>query len=259
MASSLMTALPRGLAVRVYLRSLALQASWNDERMQNLGLLATLAPWLRRQDLDMTRRRRFCQRHIGVFNTNPYLCNLIIGGILRMEAEALREGPVPATTPIAAYRDTLARVCGSLGDQLFWLGLRPGLAMATILLGFFGHWPWLLALVTCFAVGQLLARGRWLADGYAMGLDIVDLLGRPAWNRAIRWTKRAALALTGVVAGVYIDGILDLNDPASPGDWSVAGAVTGLLLPLVLRQRLPGEAQALVGLLLISAAIWLFG
>lgn len=258
-SSSFMTTLPRGLAMRVYLRSLALQASWNDERMQNLGLLATLAPWLRRQNLDVTRRRRFCQRHIGVFNTNPYLANIIIGGILRLESEALREGPAPTTTSIAAYRDTLARVCGSLGDQLFWLGLRPGIAMATILLGFFGQWRWLLVLVACFAMGQLLARGRWLADGYAMGLDIVDLLGRPAWNRAIRWTKRGALALTGVVAGIYVAGVLDLNDPGSSREWTVVGAVTGVLLPLVLRQRLPGEAQALVGLLLISGAVWLFG
>ncbi len=248
--------LPPGLFARVYLRSLALQASWNDERMQNLGLLAALAPWLRRQRLEVTPRRRFCQRHIGVFNTNPYLANLVIGGVLRLEAEDSREGRAPSATSVVAYRDTLARVCGSLGDQLFWLGLRPGLAMGAVLLGLLGWWQVLLAFVSAFAVGQLVARGRWLAAGYALGLDIVELLSRPVWYRAIRWTKRAALALTGVLAGVYIAGILDLHEPGSAA-WRPAAAVVGVALPLLLRQRLPGEAQALVGLLLFWGAAWL--
>jgi len=247
-----------GLGARIYLRSLALQASWNDERMQNLGLLATLAPWLRRQDLDVAGRRRFCQRHIGVFNTNPFLSNLVIGGLLRLESEVSREGRPPTMTSVVDYRDTLARVCGSLGDQLFWLGLRPGLAVLTILLGLAGQWRWLLAVVASFGVGQLLARGRWLAAGYALGLDIVELLSRPVWYRAIRWTKRVALALTGVLAGVYIAGILEVNGQGSFPWRPAAGAAIGIALPLLLRQRLPGEAQAIVGLLLFWGAALLF-
>jgi mannose/fructose/N-acetylgalactosamine-specific phosphotransferase system component IID len=250
--------LPRGLVSRVYLRSLALQASWNDERMQNLGLLVALAPWLRGQDLNVAVRRRFCQRHIGVFNTNPYLANLVIGGLLRLESEVSPEGHTPTTTSVAAFRDTLARVCGSLGDQLFWLGLRPGLAMLTILLGFLGQWPLLLAVVVLFGVAQLLARGRWLTTGYALGLDIVELLSRPAWHRAIRWTKRGALALTGVLAGIYVAGIMDAKMPGLSVWCQAAGAVVGFALPLLLRQRLPGEAQALVGLLLACGAVLLF-
>ncbi len=250
--------LPPGLVTHVYLRSLALQASWNDERMQNLGLLVALAPWLRRQDLEVASRRRFCQRHLGVFNTNPYLANLVIGGLLRLESEDSREGRTPTTTSVVAYRDTLARVCGSLGDQLFWLGLRPGLAMLTILLGLFGQWPLMLTVVALFGIGELLARGRWLVTGYALGLDIVDLLSRPVWHRAIRWTTRVALALTGVLAGVYIAGILDVNGLGASA-WRPAAAVgVGFALPLVLRQRLTGETQALVGLLLLLGAVLLF-
>jgi mannose/fructose/N-acetylgalactosamine-specific phosphotransferase system component IID len=250
--------LPPGLFARVYLQSLALQGSWNDERMQNLGLLAALAPWLRRQDLDVPSRRRFCQRHIGVFNTNPYLANLVIGGLLRLESEDLREGRQPVVTGVVAYRDTLARVCGSLGDQLFWLGLRPGLAALTILLGLFGQWQALLAVVAVFAVGELVARGRWLAAGYALGLEIVELLSQPCWYRAIRAAKRLALALTGALVGVYIAGILDLNGPGWLAWRPAAGAAVGIALPLILRQRLPGEAQALVGLVLFWGAALLF-
>jgi mannose/fructose/N-acetylgalactosamine-specific phosphotransferase system component IID len=248
------TTMPRALLGRVYLRSLALQASWNDERMQNLGLLAALAPWLRRQGFDVARRRRFCQRHIGGFNTNPYLANLVIGGILRLESEVAPEGTAPAVTSVAAYRDTLARVCGSLGDQLFWLGLRPALAMLTILLGICGQWGWLLAVVGLFGVAQLALRWYWLGAGYGMGLDIVELLSRPAWHRTICWVKRGALALTGLVAGGYIAGILAGQGP-DLSSWRLAtGVVLGFALPLLLRQRLPGEAQVIVGFFLAWAA-----
>lgn len=250
--------LPRALLGRVYLRSLALQASWNDERMQNLGLLAALAPWLRRQDLEVNLRRRFCQRHIGVFNTNPYLANLIIGGVLRLESEVSPECAPPAATGVAAYRDTLARVCGSLGDQLFWLGLRPAVAVATILLGIGGHWAWLLAVVGLFAVGELGLRWHWLTRGYALGLDIVDLLGRPAWHRTIGWVKRGALALTGILAGVCVARLLAGGGP-DLSSWRLGiAAVIGFALPLVLRQRVPGEAQAIVGFFLAWGTAWVF-
>jgi mannose/fructose/N-acetylgalactosamine-specific phosphotransferase system component IID len=229
----------------VYLRCLALQASWNDERMQNLGLLAALAPWLRRRDPDLADRRRFCRRHLGVFNTNPYLASLVVGGLIRLEGD-------PAVTPATkvAFRDTLARVCGSLGDQLFWLGLRPVVALAAILLGLAGQWAAVLAAVGVFAVGQLWLRRRWLEAGYALGRDVVDLLARRVWYRAIVVAKRLALALTGLLAGVYIAG--------NPDREHAIGVVIGLVLPLVLRQRIPGEAQALVGLALAIgvALVW---
>ncbi len=259
MAPRMTTAsLPPGLVTRVYLRSLALQASWNDERMQNLGLLVALAPWLRRQDLEVASRRRFCQRHLGVFNTNPYLANLVIGGLLRLEAEDSREG----RTPDDDQRRGLPGHAGA-GLRIAWRSaILAGTASGS---GDVDHPPRplravaaLLAVVALFGVGELLARGRWLVAGYALGLDIVDLLSRPVWHRAIRWTTRVALALTGVLAGVYIAGILDVNGLGASA-WRPAAAVgVGFALPLVLRQRLTGEAQALVGLLLLLGAVLLF-
>ncbi len=84
--------LARVLKLRLFLRSLALQGSWNHERMQNLGLLVTLLPWLRRQPSDINRDRLFCRRYYEYFNTNPYLANLIIGGLVRLEQESLDSG-----------------------------------------------------------------------------------------------------------------------------------------------------------------------
>ncbi len=240
--------LPR-LAGAVYRRSLALQASWNTQRMQNLGLLACFVPWLRLRQLAPERQRRFCRRHFGYFNTNPYLANLIIGGLLRLEDDQARgETALPEAT-IVGYRDTLARACGSLGDQLFWLGLRPMVALLTVLLAVAGQGLAAVGVVVAFAACQMILRARWLEVGYASGLDIVDILANPAWHRAIVAAKRAALALTGLVAGLYFAGILDRAGGTSL-IVLVAAALGGIVLPSLLRQRVPGEAQLVLSLAL---------
>ena len=76
--------LPRGMHWRIFLASLGLQGSWNPQRMQNLGLLATLLGWLRGLPRDVERDSRFCRRYYDFFNTNPYLANYLIGGLLRL-------------------------------------------------------------------------------------------------------------------------------------------------------------------------------
>jgi mannose/fructose/N-acetylgalactosamine-specific phosphotransferase system component IID len=223
-----------------------LQASWNDQRMQNLGLLAALAPWLRRQNLDRERLRRICRRYYGYFNTNPYLAGFVIGGLLRLERDRLAGQEVPDRL-VSGFRDTLARACGSLGDQLFWLGLRPALSLLACLAAALGQWWVVLALVAAFTAVQLQLR-RWsLRQGFERGCDVVDVLADPRWHRLIAWIARTALVLTGMVAGCYFAGALW---PSGGVDLLrlVGIVVLGLALPVVVRQKVAGEIQLLLAL-----------
>jgi mannose/fructose/N-acetylgalactosamine-specific phosphotransferase system component IID len=240
--------LPLGLQWRLFLRSLALQASWNGQRMQNLGLLVTLLPWLRRQPRNLNRDRIFCRNFYEYFNTNPYLANLIIGGLVRLEQDAVDRGHEdPATAKM--FRDSLCRAFASIGDQLFWLGLRPSLTMAVCLLGMLGLiWP-IVVLVGFFALGQLLMRFQALGRSYTLGLDIVDLIRHPHWHRAISVFKLLGKCLTGIVVGVYLLGVGGAEFVPGKGLlWG--GVVLGLGIPLIMRRRLPGE-----GLLGVAAAL----
>ena len=144
----------RRLCGAVYWRSLALQGSWNPQRMQNLGLLATLLPWLRRRQAGHEQRRLFIRRHYEFFNTNPYLANFVVGGLLRLEAE-LMAGHRGSGRQIRTFRDTLAPTFASLGDQLFWLGLRPTLLLVAILLTLVGLPFVSIAVIGIFALIQL--------------------------------------------------------------------------------------------------------
>ncbi len=234
------------IARRVLGRSLTLQASWNDQRMQNLGLLATLAPWLRGQGLDREQLRRVCRRYYGYFNTNPYLANFVVGGLLRLEHDRLEGGEVPERL-VVGFRDTLARACGSLGDQLFWLGMRPALLMLACLLALVGRWETVLVVLLAFTAAQFALRRRALVLGFGLGPDVVDILSRPAWHRAIAWASRAALFLTGLAAGFFFAGVRVL-EPALGAGSIIGVAMVGLGLPDVVRTKVSGEVQLLLAL-----------
>ena len=236
--------LPSALLRSVYLRSLLLQASWNGQRMQNLGLLHALLPWLRRSGLTPAEGRRFCRRHYGYFNTNPYYANLVLGGLLRLEATRSAGGDV-ADEQLRAYKDTLARALAALGDQFFWLGLQPVLLMLACLAAVSGSAGPPLAIVGVFAIFQLAARYRALTLGYTLGLDIADLLAAPGWHRAILTAKRVGALLTGVLAGLYAARLEAWL--RSEGDRSLLlSAALALGLSFALRRNWPGELKLLL-------------
>lgn len=235
-----------GLQAGLFVRSLALQASWNPQRMQNLGLLATMLTWLRGRPRDVGRDRLFCRRYFDYFNTNPYLANYLVGGLVRLED--MRESGEPLPPKFAAtFRDTVGRALASLGDQLFWLGLRPTLVMAVCLLGMGGHPLRVLGITGLFSLGMLVMRWRALGHGYRLGMDIIDLLNHPGWHRAIALAKRSGMVLTGMVAGSYLARVTDLQTAAA-GSPLWVGIVVGMGLPLACRRRFPGEILILLAL-----------
>jgi len=238
--------LPRSVFARVYLRTLALQASWNPQRMQNLGLLVSLVPWIRRQHISRMERRRFCRRHYEYFNTNPYLANYVLGGLLRLETEN-QDRSEQACHHIKTYKSTLAQSFASLGDQLFWLGLKPTILLFICVLAMWGHLWWVLGVTALFGLTQLELRRRALAAGYRFGLDIVELLSRPIWHRAIGLAKRAGMSLTGVLAGCFLaQSMTSSAGPPSEVQWS-ALALTAAL-PFLTRHRFSGAEVFLLAL-----------
>ena len=63
--------LPWPVLLRIFLRSFLVQASWNFERLQNLGFFYLLSPGLRSIYGD-SLPSDVCERHSAYFNTHPY-------------------------------------------------------------------------------------------------------------------------------------------------------------------------------------------
>jgi mannose PTS system EIID component len=82
-----MTAMTPRWRRRLTARLLLLQAAWSYERMQGLGLMLALEPWLKRC-WGAAGAKEALRRHDGFFNTQPFMAPLVVGMTCALEEEA---------------------------------------------------------------------------------------------------------------------------------------------------------------------------
>jgi mannose PTS system EIID component len=177
---------------RALLRLLAVQGTWNYERMLGVGMGYAAEPLL--EDLktvDPVRLGEAVVRSAEFFNCNPNLAGLALGATARAEYEA-----VPGAQ-IARLRTALCSPLGALGDDLFWAGIVPalsGLALAAVVLGA-GWW----AVVALLVVYNTIRFGTavWaIRTGFAAGMRVGAAIGAS-------WVPRAVVRI-GPVAGASV-------------------------------------------------------
>jgi mannose PTS system EIID component len=117
--------LPRSVLWHVFLRSFAIQGSWNYRTLQGSGFAFALMPVLRWVHGDSERLQDAVTRHTTLFNAHPYLAGIALGAVARMEMD----GEDPAL--IERFKTALRGSLGTLGDRIIWAGWRP----ACVLLG----------------------------------------------------------------------------------------------------------------------------
>lgn len=100
-------------------RSLALQASFNYERMQAGGWLFTMMPALRKIHRNEEDLKNSMRMHMEFINVHPFDVTFLSGLTLAME-----QGKERIST-IRAVKVALMGPLGGIGDALFWLTLLP--------------------------------------------------------------------------------------------------------------------------------------
>ncbi|MEO6462315.1 MAG: PTS system mannose/fructose/sorbose family transporter subunit IID [Candidatus Eisenbacteria bacterium] len=207
-----------------FFRLFALQATWNFERMQGLGLAYALSPIVRALAKDDAAAARALVPHTGYFNTHPVMA-AVATGVVAGELEKRAAGePALDDAGLARAKQALGSSLAAAGDPLFWNALRPMLALAAAT-------GWrddrsALGILTFLAGYNVVAIGyrvRGLFEGYRRGLAYVAQLPR----RLVRLGE--ALRLLGVVlAALLVSSILIPEGEAAPRQ-VLAGAV-GLAL-----------------------------
>lgn len=182
--------------LRIYLRSFLLQASWNFEKLQNLGFFYLILPGLRSiygDEIPADVR----QRHSGYFNTHPYFAPLVAGTVLRLEACQLAGGEpeVDAET----YKNMVMAPFAAMGDALFWGGVRPLAALLGLLVASQGSlWAPVVFLVL-FNLPHLLFRGSGLILGYTQELRAIETLQKCRIPDLATRLKESTTVLIGVL------------------------------------------------------------
>jgi PTS system mannose-specific IID component len=190
--------------LRMYLRSFLLQASWNFDKLQNLGFFYLMLPGLRvlyGDEIPAEVR----QRHGSYFNTHPYFAPLVAGTILRLEACQLagETSVVDAET----YKEMVMAPFAAMGDALFWGGVRPLAALIGLFLASQGSlWAPVIFLLL-FNLPHLLFRAIGLVLGYVQGLRAIETVQKCRLpDLAIRLKESTTVLIGGLCAYLSFKG-----------------------------------------------------
>jgi PTS system mannose-specific IID component len=179
-----------GVLLRVFLRSLFLQASWNPQGMQNLGLAYAIYPALERLYPDKQALEEAVRRHLVFFNTHPYVAAAIVGGVLYHEQRIARGEEPPDR--VVAFKAALMGPLAALGDGFFWLSLKPATgAVCAALVPVLAAWAAVLFLFL-YNLVHLTLRARLYLLGLSLGDRLVEAVARA--NLPTRGAKLRAVA-----------------------------------------------------------------
>lgn len=215
--------LPASVLWRVFLRSFLLQASWNFERMQNLGVCYILAPALRfyYRERELVAAYR---RHLDYFNTHPFMASPVIGTMLALEEQHSRGEA--GELGVQEFKGMVMAPYAAMGDALFWGGIRPLAAGIALFVAVKGSLWAPVVFLALFNIPHLWLRISGLLRGYRLGLRVVESIQRYRFpDLAIRCKEGMVVLLGGLCA--YLVFLCSRQEEVAAG-WGL------LALPVVL-------------------------
>jgi PTS system mannose-specific IID component len=229
--------------ISVFVRTLAIQGSWNYETLIGNGVGFALEPVLRQLPggVHTDAFKAAVTRESAYFNAHPYLASVAVGALARAELSG-----VPPER-IERFRTAICGPLGSVGDRLVWAGglpHRPLVALATFGLGA-RPLVVLSTFVIMYNVGHFGLRIWGLYVGWTRGLAVASALANPVLRNGPAYIARAAAAVAGVAIplaaarvvgseGLLLDGALASGALIAVALVRVHGRVEGWKLVLVL-------------------------
>lgn len=203
----------------IFLRSLFLQSMWNYERMQNVGFVFSIVPWLKHlyKKID---EEHFCNRvryHLGFFNTHPYMANIIIGIIMKLEEKYLNNEI--NEEEIGRTKTMLAGPLAAIGDRLIWSTWRVFCGIIAvcyfILFGknFYINANFvvgiLLFVLLYNLIGHLPIRILGIYWGYHYSKEIVDKLAKFGLQKIVSVVRTTGIILLCISSFIYSISAVD--------------------------------------------------
>jgi mannose PTS system EIID component len=103
-----------------------LQASWNFERLQNVGFLTAIHGLLAKTyGADRGNLLRAVKRHMNFFNTHIFFASAVLGVMARLEEELPNVNPEQKDYDIENTKMGIMGPMAAIGDSLFWSGVKP--------------------------------------------------------------------------------------------------------------------------------------
>ncbi len=189
--------------LKIFSRSFLIQATWNYKGMLNLGFLFTIMPGLFRLYREQEQRLKAAVRHVGFFNTHPYLASYAVGATLSAEEEAIaREDD--SFVEVIRLKRSLCGPLGALGDNLFWSRWRPMCGLIGILGAYlWGIWGPVIFLVL-YNIPHLFVRYWGLHTSYRDRISFINELSGPVYRTVPDLGERMGAFFAGCLVVVFI-------------------------------------------------------
>lgn len=248
----------RFACARIFLRSLALQAGYGDERRQALGFAWALDPVLREAyGGDAVGLAAARSRHLSSFNTNPFASGIILGTTAALETR-VAAGEQALSPRVATLKSAAGASLAGAADAFFWGSLRPLAAALAVLVA---TTLWCLRLphpvawgaaagLVVFNTAALGARWTGLACGLARGeASMIVASGLPVstWVKRVRWTAAGLMTAAAALAAVATDAAPPLLAACSFAAGAGLARPAGGVLRLVAGAGVLGAVAATIG------------
>ena len=183
------------ILIKLFLRSLSIQASRNSWRMQNLGFAYAMIPIIRQQGKTQNQIALMLTRYLQPFNTHPYMSGPIIGTVAKLEEGGSHEKCCGEPDKL---KKALMAPYAAIGDALFWGALKPFAAVCSVVVALQGCFIAALLFLLLFNSFHIWIRLTGLAAGYRMGkggIDYIRKMNLPQLSRRIRWLSVIILGI----------------------------------------------------------------
>ncbi|MGO3733141.1 MAG: PTS system mannose/fructose/sorbose family transporter subunit IID [Vagococcus sp.] len=184
--------------ISVWWRSQFLQASWNYERMQNVGWAYSMMPALRKLYSTKEDRSAALKRHLEFFNTHPYVAAPILGVTLSLEEEKAAGADID-NAAIQGVKIGMMGPLAGVGDPIFWGTLRPVLGAFAASLALQGS---IIGPLFFFIVWNLVRMSfLWYTQelGYRQGSNITQDLSGGVMQKITQGASILGMFIMGVL------------------------------------------------------------
>ena len=163
--------------VKMFIRSLPLEISWDYARQDHIGFAYSLSPVLKKLYKTKDERKDALQRHLEFFNITPYFVTLVLGIVTAME-EKKAVNPDFDSNSINNIKASLMGTLSGIGDSLFlgtWRVITAGIGAS---LAIQGNPLGPILFLLLFNVPALAVRYICMMQGYRLGTKILDSISK---------------------------------------------------------------------------------
>jgi mannose/fructose/N-acetylgalactosamine-specific phosphotransferase system component IID len=193
--------------------------------MLGTGMAFALLPLLRYVYQDRAELEKAVERHAGHFNAHPYMAELALGSLVRLEEDREDESAV------RRFRTAVGGPLGALGDRVVWATWLPLCSLLALVALELGAGPWGAAILflSVYNAGHLSLRVWAFRTGLQEGALMATRLRAAALTSRARQADTVVVVLVGLLAGLLLGGrgALAAASLPYPEIWPIGALVAG--------------------------------